>query len=180
MRNDRWFVGRAVFLLTLLMVTIPAPGAATPNDHAEISLLREAWERDVNQADVEGVVSLYGAGAVLLPEGESPLVGLADIRRWHRRWFGTAGVTYEMDSALLNVGRDVATEEWSAEVTVIPDAADPLAIGGDVLQFRQEGFRVYRRVNGHWRIDRETWSAAPAGVRPYTSRKAAACRLYAC
>jgi ketosteroid isomerase-like protein len=149
-----------------------ASAAAFEADVRAIGKVRECWLSAVNSGDVDALLAVYGPGAVLSSENAPPLLGAGGISEWHRRFNRGAEVQYELDANLVQLESDLAVEEWAALVTLAAPP-DRLAIGTDVFQYRQSGIRVYRKDgSGHWRIDRETWSADPPGVWGYERRSA--------
>lgn len=143
---------------------------AEPDALTAIVDLRQQWVDALNRDDLFTALDTYGAGAVVLPEHGSPMLGTAGIGSWLHRWNAGVDVDYDLSARLVRVDRRYAVEEWVARVTVTPRSEDRLAIGGDVFQFEQGGVRVYRRdAAGRWRIDRETWSADPPAMLRYAA-----------
>lgn len=144
---------------------VPVPEA----DARAIAAVREQWLRAVNRGEIGALLAAYAPGAVVNAVGEPPLLGADAINAFHHRWDADAEVFYDVDARLVGFEGDLAIEEWAAYVTVAPHD-DPLGIGSDVYQYEQGGVRVYRKdARGHWRIDRETWSADPPAVRRYAA-----------
>ncbi len=129
------------------------------SDARSIADVRASWIEAVNTLDLHGLLGLYAPGAVLFPAASPARLGVGAISRWHGRWSPDVDVHYTVEATSLDIDGRWALEEWVAEVTVTPGAADDTGIGGDPVQFRQRGVRVYRQdQGGSWRIDRETWS----------------------
>ena len=176
MRNRKRPHGKLLLFGIALVLAMPTPGhSATGSgfpfagDWHAIENLRAAWLCAVNAGDVDDVVALYGPGAVVFPEGGTPVFGAHDIARWHDRWLDAADIAYDLEASDIRFGGDVVTEQWSARVTVELRPGGPMSVGGDVFQFERRIVRVYRRIaSGDWRIDREIWSADPPALRPYT------------
>ena len=160
---------------------VVAGGSALSHDVLMIARVRDQWLEAVNAADLSGILSAYGPGAVVLPEALSPLLGARNIGRWHQRWLPLADVTYSLQETRLHIDGDWAFEEWLAEVTVAPRGDANLAVGDDPLQFRQGGVRVYRKdARGRWRIDRETWSADHPATRQFAELRLGGCTPRLC
>lgn len=151
-------------------------GTAVPEaDARAIAAVREQWLRAVNRGEMGALLAAYAPGAVVSAAGEPPLLGADAIRAFHHRWNADAEVFYDVDARLVGFEGDLAIEEWAAYVTVTPHD-DLLGIGSDVYQYEQGGVRVYRKdARGHWRIDRETWSADPPAVQGYAAGLARTC-----
>jgi uncharacterized protein (TIGR02246 family) len=159
MRNARRI---AVLALVLSLSAASSAGAYSLNDADRIQALRSSWEDSVNFSDLQGLLSLYADGAVLLPVGGAPVLGRESIAGWHARWYAGADVHYELDAGELRLDGLLASENWAAVVTLTPRTDRDTGIGCDPMQFTQRGVRVYRKdPDGEWRIDRETWSTVP-------------------
>ena len=155
MRN---VLGLAALALTLVLSTGPQAVAAF-DDASLIAEIRSGWQEAMNERDLSAMLTWYAPGAVVLPAKAAPRLGAEEIADWHRRWLSHADVYYVFETRSLQVDGRWALEEWEAEVTLTPRGDGTTAIGDDPLQFRQSGFRVYRKDRaGRWRIDREVWS----------------------
>jgi len=152
----------AVLALVLSLPVASSAGAHSVSDAERIQALQYAWEAAINLRDLQGILSLYGDGAVVLPAGRPPVLGRESIAGWHARWYVDTDVHYELDCSKLRLQGGLASEEWRAVVTLTARADRQTGIGGDPMQFTQRGVRVYRKdADGTWRIDRETWSTMP-------------------
>ena len=167
MRN---VLGLAALVLTLVLSTGPQ-AVAVFNDASLIALVRSGWQDAMNERDLFGMLTWYAPGAVVLPAEVAPRLGAEEIADWHGRWLFHADVHYAFETRSLCVDGRWALEEWEADVTVTPRGDGKTEIGGDPLQFRQRGFRVYRKDRaGRWRIDREVWSDDLPDVRELQRR----------
>lgn len=154
MRN---VLGLAALALTLLLSSGPQ-AIALPGDPSLIAGVRSGWQDAMNNRDLFGMLAWYGPGAVVSPAGEFVRLGAEEIADWHGRWLFGADVYYVFEALSLHIDGRWALEEWVADITVTSRGDGETTIGGDPLQFRQRGFRVYRKNRaGHWRIDREVW-----------------------
>lgn len=155
----------AALALTFVLST-GSPAVAVFDDASLIAEVRSGWQDAMNERDLLGVLTWYAPGAVVLPAGAAPRLGAEEIADWHGRWLFHADVYYTFEARSLRVDGRWALEEWEAEVTVTPHGDGKTSIGDDPLQFRQSGFRVYRKDRaGRWRIDREIWSDELPQVR---------------
>ena len=162
MRN---VLGLAALALTFVLSAGPQAGAVF-DDASLIAEVRLGWQDAMNERDLFSMITWYSPGAVVLPAGAAPRLGAEEIADWHGCWLSHAHVYYTFEARSLRVDGRWALEEWEADVTVTPHGDEKMAIGGDPLQFRQSGFRVYRKDHaGRWRIDREIWSDELPEVR---------------
>jgi len=155
----------AVLALVLSLPVASSAGSHAVGDAERIQALQYAWETAINLRDLQGLLSLYGDGAVVLPAGGPPILGRESIAGWHARCYADTDVHYELADGELHLAEGLASEEWQAVVTLAARADRETGIGGDPMQFTQRGVRVYRKdAGGTWRIDRETWSRVPAAT----------------
>ncbi|MCH7824345.1 MAG: nuclear transport factor 2 family protein [Acidobacteria bacterium] len=158
-------LGLAALALTLVLST-GSQAVAVFDDASLIAEVRSGWQEAMNARDLFGMLDWYAPGAVVLPAEAAPRLGAEQIADWHGRWLFHANVYYAFETRSLSVDGRWALEEWEAEITLTPRGDGKMAIGGDPLQFRQSGFRVYRKDRiGRWRIDREVWSDDLPAVR---------------
>ncbi len=150
----------------ILVLSTGHPAVAVFDDASLIAEVRSGWQEAMNERDLVGMLTWYAPGAVVLPAEAAPRLGAEEIADWHGRWLFHADVYYAFEPRSLWIDGLWALEEWEAEVTLTPHGDGKTAIGGDPLQFRQRGFRVYRKDRGgRWRIDREVWSDDLPDVR---------------
>ncbi len=163
-------LGLAALALTSVLSTGPQ-AVAVFDDASLIAEVRSGWQDAMNERDLFGMLDWYAPGAVVLPADAAPRLGAEEIADWHGRWLFHADVYWAFETRSLLVDGRWALEEWETDVTVTPHGDGTTAIGGDPLQFRQSGFRVYRKDRGgRWRIDREVWSDDLPDVRELQRR----------
>ena len=115
------------------------------NTTDEIRDLYRQYLEAQRKGDNEAVVSLYTEDAMLIPPGQQPLKGRAEIRKYNE---GSANSGIEMDLNHIEIGEKLAWVtgliHWDADG-----------------QSRFIAFvDVWRRENGEWRIACCTWNSS--------------------
>jgi ketosteroid isomerase-like protein len=154
----------AALLTTFSSTESSAAGAA---DVAAIHAADSAWEKAYNGGDVEGVVSLYDANAVLLPPGAPPAKGREAIRAFFAKDMaesGKAGVRFILGAK--PDGGVSGSWGWSSGTYVVKDKSGKVVETGKYLS-------VSKKVGGKWLYVRDTWNAdGPASAaEPATPQK---------
>lgn len=161
-------------LLGLLALTCTlAPGCSTPRqstgDEAAIRAANQRYIELHPTADVAKLIEVYDAEAMLLPPGESPIVGIDAIRKYWTSFFDGWTVeraTSELDEIIVSGnlafghGRYVETMRRK--------------VGGPAVVERGKFSGLWRKgTDGRWRIFRDMYNAdAPVEDQPTASAAA--------
>lgn len=136
---------------TSAVAAAPAPDAA--DDDQAVRAINPAWFKAHNAHDVEGLVSLYAADAVLNTPGYAPARGTAAIRDAYTKEIGemTAGglMNNSGPNPEFGVSGDLAYE-WNT-FTVTDKSGKTIDKGKYVT--------VFERKNGKWMIIRDIWNS---------------------
>lgn len=145
--------GRLFCIAALLMAFSTVSSAADTAEVAALHAADSAWEKAYNGGDVEGVVRLYDADAVLLPPGAPPAHGRDAIRAYFAEAVaesGEAGVRFILHET--PVGGVCGSWGWSSGTYVAKDESGAVVETGKYLS-------VSRKVDGKWLYVRDTWNA---------------------
>jgi ketosteroid isomerase-like protein len=149
-----------LFTLVAALAAFGAPARAADNatEVAALIAVDSAWEKAYNAGDVEGVVKLYAADAVLLPPGAPSANGTAAIRAFFGKdipGLKSAGLTMIM-GAKPQAGSS-GDMGWASGTYTVKDKSGKVIDTGKYLS-------VSRKVDGKWMYVRDTWNsdAAPA------------------
>lgn len=131
---------------------------------AEIERLGHQWEEAANTGQVERLMEVYAADAVILPPGGPLIEGTATIRELFRQEFETFDTKIAFTTQELEVEGDLAyrrgTYVWRGTERG----------SGRVLETTNKFLEIWKRQSdGSWRIAIDTWNAAgppapPGGV----------------
>lgn len=144
---------RFLYIAAMLTAFGTLSAVASEADVAALHVADSAWETAYNGGDVEGVVSLYDADAVLLPPGAPPAKGRDAIRAYFANNMaeaGEAGIRF-----ILGANPDggvSGTWGWSSGTYVAKDKSGKVVETGKYLS-------VSRKVDGVWLYVRDTWNA---------------------
>jgi uncharacterized protein (TIGR02246 family) len=131
------------------------------DDTAAIEAAEERWLAAFRREDVEALVELYSGDAVLLPDGEPEVVGLAAIRDSHARFFARWRARHTIENAEIVVAGEWAFMRGKFVLDLAPRN------GGSRRILRGKHLVVWQRgAGGGWRIARDIWNAdGPAQMR---------------
>src|SRR5262245_20854091 len=127
------------------------PAADTAADEAALKATTRTWIDSYNAGDVEKMVELYEADAVLMPPNVPVANGQAAIRAFlnaDTAGAKAAGIKLALGPSMAGVAGDTGWESGSYTVT---DASGATVGSGSYLS-------VSRRVNGKWLYHRDTWN----------------------
>jgi ketosteroid isomerase-like protein len=161
-------VTRLFYIAALLTVFSAQSSAADAAEEvAALHAPDSAWEKAYNGGDVEGVVSLYDANAVLLPPGAPPAKGRDAIRAFFAKDMaesGKAGVRFILGPK--PDGGVSGSWGWSSGTYVVKDKSGKIVETGKYLS-------VSKKVGGKWLYVRDTRNAdgPPPAAEPAAPQK---------
>lgn len=146
MTHIRSTIALAVFMVTATM----SPGHA--QDYTSVVQSAAAkWDEAFNKADAAEIASMYGAEAVVVPSGGSPVVGNRSIQQFwadlFNKGYGEHKVTLGQAEAKGDLG--YAYGRWQATV---PDES------GVRKQHEGNWFNVMERQGDQWKIVLHSWN----------------------
>ncbi|HEY0479702.1 MAG TPA: SgcJ/EcaC family oxidoreductase [Kofleriaceae bacterium] len=145
------------YLLSLAVVLTACGGTnegagTAPRTHADrtsIEAVLERYETALNTSDTNAAVGIYGDGAIFMPQGSSPAVGLGAIRQAYDQIFAAVGlhVTFTIDEVKL-LGDTAWVRTHSIGEMVVRGA------GIHVPGKNSELFIFEKQKSGEWRVAR--------------------------
>jgi ketosteroid isomerase-like protein len=172
-------VVRKTFLLATALFAVSAcspakapDAAATPPDTAaDVAKLKTAedqWFAMYNKGDAEGIANLYVDDGIVLAGGAPAAVGKAAILAFLKNDIAGAQAAKTTDNAGALNGSGVSGDlGWMSGAYSITTPAGVTVDNGKYTT-------VFQRVNGEWKIIRDTWNsdaAPPAAATPATLPK---------
>lgn len=134
----------------------------------EIAAVRETWLKDWNAKQLDGVMSLYGEGATLLPANGSRITGKADIRAYFEKQLGS---TITADSVGVDCSDDLAydsgiyKQDSGGGSTVIGGTTvigGRTVIGGGGKHVEGNYLVVLKHMTGKWLIVQHASTVKPS------------------
>jgi ketosteroid isomerase-like protein len=167
--NREQFVVRKALLLasTLFAVAACSPtkapdaAAAAPDAAADVGKLKaaeEQWFAMYNKGDAKGIANLYAEDGIVLAGGVPAAVGKAAILEFLKTDVASAQAAKTTDNAGEFNGSGVSGDlGW---VSGAYHVSTPAGVTVDNGKYTT----VFQRINGEWKIIRDTWNsdAAPA------------------
>lgn len=144
--------------VALLFCGTAVSQAAKDSDVAALHAADAAWEKAYNAGQVDGVVALYDANAVVYPPGVAPIHGGAQIRAFFEKDmadFAKAGLSISLD--VKADGGVSGNMGWSSGTWTVKDKAGQVVDSGWY-------FSVSRRANGKWLYVRDAWNSGKPAV----------------
>jgi uncharacterized protein (TIGR02246 family) len=151
-----------LFLLGALMLS-PAyfPGVAAASTQAQVAPigeLFERWNRLLVEADIEGLVGLYAADAVLLPTASNqPRVGVDGIKAYFQGFLADKPASEINHREVRFPSENIALDMGTYTFTLNP--AD-----GSERKVKARYTFVYQRAGEGWKILNHHSSAMPEAV----------------
>ena len=133
-------------------------GTVSVDRDAELESLRKAdvaYSNATTAADVEGVMSMYSADAIICPPNEDIITGTEGIRSFATQVLGGPGyqVTFELLNAEVSNHGDLGYTVNSYVIKVIGPQGQPVEEEG-------RDIRVWRKNSyGSWKIAIDTWNS---------------------
>ena len=148
--------------LTLLSMSL-APVSAQTDFETEIAAEGGKWAKCYEQADLEGLMTLYVDDAIVALHGQPALFGITAIREYFSTRIGKAESVFELDYELRETHGDIAyiiSKYWLK-------ATDNET--GVVYKDAGRSLLVYKKQDGQWKIAADIDQATPDVVWPAPS-----------
>ena len=158
----------------LIILAFAIGGCSVPND-AELeqerttsadaairSLPVDGWCKAEADRDIEAKMKLFTTDAVLMPPGNSDVIGQQAIRAWHEKmWQGTK---YQCSGTIdeVQVFGDWGMVRGTFSGVFTPASGAPQSSNGRFLN------TVQRQADGSWKIARGIWNSNLTGAAPDT------------
>ena len=147
--NHRIAVG-----LAALILASPLPALAQAGDkdlRGQIAKMSQAWQTTYNAGDAAAITALYTSDAKVMAPGAEPASGSAAIQKFFAADMASGAKNTLTQEDVLGSG-DVAVETGS---WVAQDANGKHLDHGTFMT-------IYKKVNGAWKIYRDTWNSSMA------------------
>ena len=148
-------------LMALSMLSVPV--SAQTNFETEIAAEGGKWAKYYEQADLEGLMTLYVDDAIVALHGQPALFGIAAIREYFSTRIGKAESVFELDYELRETHGDIAyiiSKYWLK-------ATDNET--GVVYKDAGRSLLVYKKQDGQWKIAADIDQATPDVAWPAPS-----------
>ncbi len=147
-----------VATLLVLAVNGCAPQVDVEADAAIRSLPVDDWCKAEADRDIEAKMKIFTTAAVLMPPGESNVIGQQAIRAWHEiRWEGTK---YQCSGTVdeVQVFGDWGMARGTFSGVLTPASGAPRRVSGKFLN------TVRRQADGSWKIAHVIWNSEEGDI----------------
>ena len=155
----------ALWATLITLFTVPTSVNAQADFETEIAAEGGKWAKYYEQADLEGLMTLYVDDAIVALHGQPALFGITAIREYFSTRIGKAESVFELDYELRETHGDIAyiiSKYWLK-------ATDNET--GVVYKDAGRSLLVYKKQDGQWKIAADidqttpdvTWPA-PSGL----------------
>jgi uncharacterized protein (TIGR02246 family) len=142
-------MGVVALALTLPLPAFAQAGGAVPR--AEIEKMDQAWEKAYNAGDAAALAAIYAQDAKIMPPGVEAASGSKAIQAHFAKELGQGAKNTLTTGDVVGFGDyAVATGGWVAN-----SAEGKHLDHGSYMT-------VYRKVDGAWKIHRDTWNSSMA------------------
>jgi ketosteroid isomerase-like protein len=147
----------------------PPEAAGAPDsaaDVAKIKSIEEQWYDFYHKGDADGIASLYAEDAQVLAAGAPAAAGKAAIRTYL-----ASDIAATKAAGLIDNGGDLNGSGVSGDLGWVSGAYIVTNATGTAVDHGKYT-TVFQRINGEWKIIRDTWNSdaaatpAPAGAPP--------------
>ena len=148
-------------LMALSMLSVPV--SAQTDFETEIAAEGGKWAKYYEQADLEGLMTLYVDNAIVALHGQPALFGITAIREYFSTRIGKAESVFERDYELRETHGDIAyiiSKYWLK-------ATDNET--GVVYKDAGRSLLVYKKQNGQWKIAADIDQSTPDVAWPAPS-----------
>ena len=149
-------------VIALLAALLSSPMALSDFE-TEIAAEGGKWAHYYEQADLDGLMTLYVEDAIVALHGQPALFGIDTIRDYFAQRIGKAEATFELDYELRETHGDIAyiiSKYWLKATDKTTGALHKEA-GRSLL--------VYKRQDGQWKIAADIDQATPDVTWPAPS-----------
>ena len=162
-RRTRFRAPGVLFAALTLLLMSSAPVSAQTDFETEIAAEGGKWAEYYEQADLEGLMTLYVDDAIVALHGQPALFGITAIREYFSTRIGKAESVFELDYELRETHGDIAyivSKYWLK-------ATDNET--GVVYKDAGRSLLVYKKQDGQWKIAADIDQATPDVVWPAPS-----------
>lgn len=156
---------RRAFLLATTLFAVTACTTKAPDTSADVAKLKAIevqWFAMYNKGEADSVASLYADDAIVLAPGVSAAVGKAGIKA-----FLTNDIAGTKAAGLTDNGGEINGSGVSGDLGWVSGAYSLTNAAGATVDHGKYT-TVFQRMNGEWKIIRDTWNSdvAPASAAP--------------
>ena len=145
-----------LWLLTpLLCCTFIPPAGATEAGTSVVRRRLEQFYRDAEASDLEAMMALYAPDALILRNGQPPVVGRAAIRRWWQEIFAGSQLKARPEFDEVEQFGDAVVLRGRVRGTLMSK------VGGELVPVDSWFLQIYRWREGAW----EFWRGS-SGTNP--------------
>ena len=162
-RRTRFRAPGVLFAALTLLSMSSAPVSAQTDFETEIAAEGGKWAKYYEQADLEGLMTLYVDDAIVALHGQPALFGITAIREYFSTRIGKAESVFELDYELRETHGNIAyiiSKYWLK-------ATDNET--GVVYKDAGRSLLVYKKQDGQWKIAADIDQATPDVVWPAPS-----------
>ena len=162
-RRTRFRAPGVLFAALTLLSMSSAPVSAQTDFETEIAAEGGKWAKYYEQADLEGLMTLYVDDAIVALHGQPALFGITAIREYFSTRIGKAESVFELDYELRETHGDIAyiiSKYWLK-------ATDKET--GVVYKDAGRSLLVYKKQDGQWKIAADIDQATPDVTWPAPS-----------
>lgn len=166
MTGRGWILGLAILVLPIAACAETEPGEqmeatstgemAPADQAADIEAINAVREREIGaftEGNVDGLMSILTADAVIMPPNGETVRGTEAVRAWARGMVESFEAEGGYDETEITIAGDWAIERYTGELTLTPTD------GGDPIEERMRGIHIYRRQpDGSWKLAQDIWN----------------------
>ncbi|SAL34029.1 YybH family protein [Caballeronia humi] len=139
------FASVAIFVA---LCSVEAAALAQGNVRTSVEASNKVFEKAVSRGDAAGIASTYSDNAKLLPANGQVVSGHKAITAYWQEAINSGFKAIKLSTVELEARGDTAYEvgKW-----MVPGEAGKVYDAGDYIV-------IWKRVNGHWKMYRDTWT----------------------
>lgn len=132
-------------LLTLAIAALGQTAASQTRDERAIRAASDAWQRYVAAQDVDSIVALHTADAVVMPSNAPLMKGSSAIRSGWSEMVKTPGLRLHWIPTRIEVTSPTAATEYGTYTESYNTPGGKMSEAGNYVT-------IWRKVNGKWRV----------------------------
>jgi len=127
----------------------------TPSGDAEAVIRKNAsaFAAAASSGNVDGMLAFYADDAILLPPNAPMFRGKDAIRQFWSGFASLGAINAQLITDDVLQSGDLAAETGHFDLTITPKGGAPIKDNGKFLV-------VWKRINGEWRIVRDTFNSS--------------------
>lgn len=137
------------------LFTLPVSAGSQADFETDIAAEGGKWAHYYEQADLEGLMTLYVDDAIVALHGQPALFGIAAIREYFATRIGKAESVFELDYELRETHGDIAYIISKYWLKAIDNET------GVVYKDAGRSLLVYKKQGGQWKIAADIDQATP-------------------